>query len=293
LNAVVDTVPYTVTNTGEGDVNLSSVTIEVTPGFSYVDGAGDPACTAADFSINGQAVGTPAVAAPDVTLNGVSDAPANVYSGSFKIQMVENGANQDSCEGQSVPLTVTVVNDNLLSSIAYYVINQGGNPWVRSTLPFTVGVASQSVSSGGVTLSITGHTGYADDGFYLPLGTLGNLSGYTITGTGSQFGTNLYFGYGSATGTDFFTWSGNTYAGFGSTIQGLGPTSVGGIDTVNGSSTFYMVNGSCSGTSPTLTQLKAGTCSGITASTPVAMWVGITPPSDAAMSTTFTSVTSP
>src|ERR1035441_3436611 len=34
-NKVVDTVSYKVTNNGSGDVNLSSVVMEVTPGFSY------------------------------------------------------------------------------------------------------------------------------------------------------------------------------------------------------------------------------------------------------------------
>jgi hypothetical protein len=293
-NAVVDTVPYTVVNPADGNVNLTTVVMEVTPGFTYTDAAGDPACTAADFSINGQAVGMPAVAALDLTLNGVSDAPANAYTGSFTIEMVDNGANQDSCQSGSVPLTVTVnptTYPNLLGSVAYYTINQGGNPWVRSaTLPFTVGVASSSSVSGGVNLSITSRTVYADDGFYMALGTLGSLNGYTIQGTGSQFGTNLYFGYGAVSGTDFFTWTGNTYAGLGLTIQGLGPTSSGGTITVNGSSSYYIVNGTCSGDTETLTALKGGAC-GMTASTPVGMWVGITPPSGAAMSTTITSVT--
>jgi hypothetical protein len=297
-NAVVDTVPYTVTNPGEGDVNLSTVTVEVTPGFSYVDPAGDPACTAADFSINGQAVGTPVtLTGLNKTLNGLSDAPNNAYTGSFTIEMVENGANQDSCQSGSVPLTVTVNTPaptaNLLSSIAYYTINQGGNPWVRSTTPFSLGVASQSVGAGGaVTLGIASGTAYADNGFYMVLGTLGTLNGYTITGTGSQFGTNLYFGYGSGTGTDFFTWTGNTYAAYGLTTDSLGPTSSGGTITVTGSSSYYIVNGTCSGTTVTLTALKGGAC-GLSSSTPVAMWVGITSPSGAAKSTTITSVTAP
>jgi hypothetical protein len=100
-------VPYTVTNPGEGNVGLTTVIMEVTPGWTYTDGAGDPACTAADFSINGQAVGTPAAAALNVTLKSHSDAPANAYTGNFTVQMVDNGLNQDSCAGGSVPLTVT------------------------------------------------------------------------------------------------------------------------------------------------------------------------------------------
>jgi hypothetical protein len=295
-NAVVDTVPYTVTNGGEGDVNLSTVVMEVTPGFSYVDPAGDPACTAADFSINGQLPGTPAtLTGLNKTLNAASDSPNNAYSGSFTIQMVENGANQDSCQSGSVPLTVTAnptTNPNLIGGIAYYTINQGGNPWVRSTIPFSVGVASQSASSGNVTLSIASGTQYADNGFYMVLGTLGSLNGYTIQGTGDGFGTNLYFGYGTPPTPDFFTWTGNTYAGFGSTVQGLGPTSSGGTITVTGSSSYYIVNGTCSGDTETLTALKGGAC-GMTSSTPVAMWVGITSPSGAPLSTTITSVTAP
>jgi hypothetical protein len=100
-------VPFTVTNPGEGNVNLSSVIEEVTPGFTYTDPAGDPPCTAADFSINGQLPGTPAtVTISGETLLSVSDAPSNAYNGTFTIQMVDNGANQDSCGGGSVPLTV-------------------------------------------------------------------------------------------------------------------------------------------------------------------------------------------
>jgi hypothetical protein len=291
-NAVVDTVPYTVVNPGEGNVNLTTVVMEVTPGFTYTDAAGDPACTAADFSINGQAVGTPAVAALDLTLNGVSDAPANAYTGSFTIEMVDNGANQDSCQSGSVPLTVTAnpTNPNMIGGIAYYVINQGGNPWTRSLSPFSLGVASSSFSSGAVSLSIASGTMYADNGFYMVLGTLGSLNGYTIQGTGSNFGDNLYFGTNSG---DFFTWTSNVYTGVpGNTAYGLGPTSVAGTVTVNGSSTFGVSNPptACPYTE-TLTQLKGGAC-GLTASTPVALWVGITSPTGTpALSTTITSVT--
>ena len=41
-NAVVDIVPYTVTNTGDGNLNFNTVTFEVTPTFDYTDPAGDP-----------------------------------------------------------------------------------------------------------------------------------------------------------------------------------------------------------------------------------------------------------
>ena len=302
-NGVTDTVPFTVTNNGEGNVNLNSVIIEVTPGFNYIDAAGDPACTAADFSINGQAVGTPVtVTGINKTLNGSSDTGNNVYTSSFTIQMVDNGANQDSCEGGSVPLTVIANSPptNMLSSIAYYTVTPNSGTtvgtWTRSTSPFASDAPdTQSVSgSGAVTLGIAASSAYADNGFYMTMGTLGSLTGYTIHGTGSAFGTNLYLGYGSGSGSDFFTWSGGNFAGVGSTVYGLGPTSSGGIDAVTGSSSFYLSEtaGSCaSGTSVTLTQLKT-TC-GVALSTPVAVWVGITSPSGAALNTTITSVTSP
>jgi len=107
-NATWDTTAYKVTNPAEGNVGLSSVLIEVTPGFTFTDANGDPACTAADFSINGQLPGTPDTVTPTgVTLKSASDSPLNSYTGSFTIQMVDNGANQDSCQGVIVPLTVT------------------------------------------------------------------------------------------------------------------------------------------------------------------------------------------
>ena len=101
--APTDNVAYTVTNPGSAasPAQLTTITIEVSPGFSYVDGNNDPACTASDFSINGLPVGTAGVYT-------VSDLLpiGGTFSSSFNIQMIDNGANQDSCEGGSVPLTV-------------------------------------------------------------------------------------------------------------------------------------------------------------------------------------------
>ena len=37
---MVDIVPYTVTNTGDGNLNFNTVTFEVTPTFDYTDPAG-------------------------------------------------------------------------------------------------------------------------------------------------------------------------------------------------------------------------------------------------------------
>jgi hypothetical protein len=149
------------------------------------------------------------------------------------------------------------------------------------------GTASQSSGSGGVGLSITSNgTTYADDGFYVPLGTLGSFTGYTITGTGSAFGTNLWFGG--------FTWNGGTPncldnqpTGIPSgSNYGLGPGSTAGSLTVNSSSSFFMVESP--GGTYTLAQLQAGDCAGITSSTPVWVWIGITSPDGSLLNTTIT-----
>jgi hypothetical protein len=90
-----------VTNGGTGAQSLTSVSVSVDPTYSYVDGAGDPACTAADFSLDGGAVGA---SASDSTLAGSVAAGATTGNSTFTIELIDNGANQDSCENQSVPL---------------------------------------------------------------------------------------------------------------------------------------------------------------------------------------------
>ena len=98
-----DNVAYTVTNpvSAASPAQLTTITIEVTPGFSYVDGNNDPACNASDFSINGLAAGTSGIYPVSQLLP-----VGGTFTSSFNIQMIDNGANQDSCEGGSVPLTV-------------------------------------------------------------------------------------------------------------------------------------------------------------------------------------------
>ena len=58
--ANIETVTYNVTNGGSGTQNLASVSVAVDPTYSFVDGNSDPACTAADFSLDGGTVGTSA-----------------------------------------------------------------------------------------------------------------------------------------------------------------------------------------------------------------------------------------
>jgi hypothetical protein len=99
-NAEIDTIAYAIKNMQEGNQHLSQVTVKVDPAYTN----GSPACTAADFSINGAAAGATVTLPKNNNLLSLSDAPANEYDSSITIQMVENGANQDSCQNESIPL---------------------------------------------------------------------------------------------------------------------------------------------------------------------------------------------
>ncbi len=103
-NATLDTVSVKTINTDEANEYLSTLVYEITPSFD-VTSAGHPDCVASDFSINGAAVGTAVTVHPDTNLAADSDAPANEYDSSFTLQLVDNGADQDACEGVTVPLT--------------------------------------------------------------------------------------------------------------------------------------------------------------------------------------------
>jgi hypothetical protein len=196
--------------------------------------------------------------------------------------------------------------NNLLKNVAYYTVNNGSTfcRWAtpqKSVALTPTGTASQRQSGNGVSLSITGATAYADNGFYVPLGTLSTLAGYTVLATGSSFSTNLWFDTSTANDTsangNFFSWNGGSpdcFSAYDGDISGLGQpstaTGTGQSVTVNDSSTFTLT---CSGVYQTVTfaQLKAGFCSGISSATPVAVWIGITAARGGSLSTTITSAT--
>jgi hypothetical protein len=106
-NKNVETTDYTVTNTGGGNAQLDQVTISVANSdgsvFTSTDVGGDPACTAADFSIDGATPGTPFV---DTSQAGIY-AGGQQQTGSFTLEMIDNGQNQDSCEGLTIPIYFT------------------------------------------------------------------------------------------------------------------------------------------------------------------------------------------
>jgi len=94
----VQTVPYTVTNTGDVDQKLTGVTVSVAnpDGTTWTAGS----CSAADFVINNAAPGAPYFHNALAGLYG----PAGTGTASVQVTMVDTGANQDDCQGQSVPL---------------------------------------------------------------------------------------------------------------------------------------------------------------------------------------------
>jgi hypothetical protein len=114
-----DTIAYTVTNSSTGNERLTSVVISVggstgsspnatETNWTATSGA-NPACNSASFSVGGQAVGDGATAgsgaytvSPATTL-----APSGVYNGTFTLQMIDNGANQNSCAGVTVPMFIS------------------------------------------------------------------------------------------------------------------------------------------------------------------------------------------
>jgi hypothetical protein len=106
-NQNVETTDYTVTNTGGGNAQLVQVTISVANSdgspYTFTDSNGDPACTAADFSVDGGPTGTPFV---DTSQAGTY-AGGQTQTGSFTLEMIDNGQNQDSCEGQTIPIYFT------------------------------------------------------------------------------------------------------------------------------------------------------------------------------------------
>ena len=95
---------YTVTNNGKGTQHLATVTISIAnsdgTAWSSQTDATKPACTASDFSVGGEAVGSAHV---DTTLAGEFVAAA-AKTANVTIQMIDKNANQDNCQGLTPPL---------------------------------------------------------------------------------------------------------------------------------------------------------------------------------------------
>jgi hypothetical protein len=103
--ANVQTSQYSVTNNGKGSQKLSQVVISVAnadgSAWSSRTNTNKPACTANDFSVGGQAVGT---GWTDTSLAGDYTAGQTNTGGNVTVEMIDNGKNQDNCQGVTVPL---------------------------------------------------------------------------------------------------------------------------------------------------------------------------------------------
>jgi hypothetical protein len=103
----VDCISVTVANTSSSSQYLTNVTASVNPAFYSQTNPGLAACTPADFSVaNGsdgadQLQGQPATDVEGFSFSG--NHTADDFA-DFAIEMIDNGANQDNCEGVTVPL---------------------------------------------------------------------------------------------------------------------------------------------------------------------------------------------
>jgi len=102
----IEAVAFHVNNPSTGQQYLHTATVSVaksdgTAWTSQTDNT-KPACTAADFSVQGEAVGTAHV----FTFNNNMAASAT-QDGSVTLQLVDNHAIQDNCKGVTVPLYIS------------------------------------------------------------------------------------------------------------------------------------------------------------------------------------------
>jgi len=103
--ANVQTKTYHVKNNGSGNQHLAQVAISVANNdgsawFAQADNT-KPACTKNDFSVGAAAVGSTYT---DTSLAGTFTPGQDKTTGSVTVEMIDNGANQDNCQGVTVPL---------------------------------------------------------------------------------------------------------------------------------------------------------------------------------------------
>jgi len=168
--------------------------------------------------------------------------------------------------------------ETVASLVDYYTINDGSQ-FIRSLVPFSVPTGSSGTalqmdnSDGSVTLTINNSPAYADCGFYIFVGMLGDLNSIKITtASGSDpIGVNIWFDKDS--NGEFFTWTGTVYGGVAGDAYILGPQSTNNVLSLNTASIFTSLNPG--GGSYTLAQLIGGAAPGITITTRIAIWTGI------------------
>jgi len=181
----------------------------------------------------------------------------------------------DSFGNTSQSSTTTASAATVASQVGYYTINNG-TQFSRSSSPTSMSVGNGTVSQtvnpdGSVTLNISNSPGYADDGFYLRVGKLGDFNGLqATTPTGSDpVSVNIWFD--ADNNGEYFVWSGGVLTSLGNDVYSLGPSSTQNALSVDANSNFYLIPG---GGTYTLAQLKSGAVAGITSNTQIAIWVG-------------------
>ena len=164
--------------------------------------------------------------------------------------------------------------------VDYYTINNGSQ-FIRSLTPFSspTGISGTALQTGNadgsVTLTINNAPGYADCGFYLFVGMLGDLNSVKITTASGSSPISINIWFDKDSNGEFFTWTGtgnDIYAGVGGDAYILGPPSSNNVLSVTTGSMFTSLTG---GGNYTLAQLIGGFAPGITVTTRIAIWVGI------------------
>jgi hypothetical protein len=178
-----------------------------------------------------------------------------------------------------------------------FAVNDGGSFYVRSSqIPGGAGSppgvdASAAISGSSFHLTATAiQPAYSDSGIILYFNgglKLGDLQSVSVISTGSPVTINLWFD--TSGDGKFFAFDGNGI------MTGLNGDSYGssGAASLDANTSVEMFAGGGAGHTYTLAQLQAGAVSGITSNTDVALWIGITNPSTADISSVAVSAAGP
>jgi LPXTG-site transpeptidase (sortase) family protein len=179
---------------------------------------------------------------------------------------------------------------NVQDLVQYYTAYTTG--WARSIDPMSVPIGSGIVSQtanpdGSVNVNINNTPGYADSGFYFPIGRLGDLRSIVINATlsSSPYWLNLYFDKNND--GRFFGWTGDTYTGLSGDDYASCTGSVAGVLTVTQATSCYVMGAV---NKYTITQLQSGAVAGIDANTQIGIWAGISSNGGDILSATFQSI---
>jgi len=179
---------------------------------------------------------------------------------------------------------------NIQTLVQYYASYTTG--WAQSVTPMNVPIGSGTVlqganSDGSVTVNINNTPGYADSGFYFPVGRLGDLRSIVVNATLSlsPYRLNLYFDKNS-NGT-FLGWSGDAYTGLNGDDYALCTGSVDTVLTVTQATSCYEIGAA---NNYTINQLQSGAAAGIDADTQVGIWVGLSSNGGETLSATIQSI---